>query len=49
MEGATILSALAIIVLVTAGNNYMKEKQFEKLYRKTEDRTVEVNKGIFFC
>jgi len=38
MEGVTILAAVGIIVGVTAGNNYMKEKQFEKLYKKSEDK-----------
>ena len=31
MEGASILVAVVIIVGVTSGNNYMKEKQFQKL------------------
>ena len=42
MEGFTIIVAVCIIVAVTAGNNYLKEKQFEKLYRKSEERSVEV-------
>lgn len=28
IEGASILFAVTVIVIVTAGNNYMKEKQF---------------------
>ena len=31
LEGASILMAVVIIVTVTAGNNYVKEKQFQKL------------------
>ena len=34
IEGATIVIAVVIIVSVTAGNNYLKEKQFEKLNKK---------------
>ena len=36
MEGFTILVAVIIIVSVTAGNNYMKDKQFVKLFKQTE-------------
>lgn len=31
MEGASILVAVIIIVTVTSGNNWMKERQFQKL------------------
>jgi hypothetical protein len=31
MEGATIILAVILIVSVQAGNNYAKEKQFQKL------------------
>jgi len=31
IEGSAILVAVVIIVTVTSGNNYMKEKQFRKL------------------
>ncbi len=31
LEGASILIAVVIIVTVTSGNNYIKEKQFQKL------------------
>lgn len=31
IEGASILAALAVVVLVTAGNNWQKEKQFQSL------------------
>jgi len=36
MEGVTIFIAVILIVSVTAGNNYMKEKQFDKLSSKLE-------------
>lgn len=42
IEGSTIVIAVVIIVAVTAGNNYMKEKQFEKLNKKIDDKEVEV-------
>ncbi len=31
IEGMSIFCAVAIIVAVTSGNNYVKEKQFQKL------------------
>ena len=37
IEGASIFFAVAIIVIVTAGNNYMKEKQFQKLKARQQD------------
>jgi hypothetical protein len=37
MEGASILLAVLLIVTVSAGNNYVKEKQFQKLLMKREE------------
>ena len=37
IEGASIFFAVGIIVTVTAGNNYMKEKQFQKLKARQQD------------
>ena len=34
IEGLSIFIAVIIIVSVTAGNNYVKEKQFQKLVSK---------------
>jgi uncharacterized ion transporter superfamily protein YfcC len=34
VEGAAIFMAVGIIVTVTAGNNYLKEKQFQKLFSR---------------
>ena len=34
VEGLSIFIAVFIIVAVTAGNNYVKEKQFQKLVSK---------------
>jgi Ca2+ transporting ATPase len=41
VEGVAIFIAVGVIVSVTAGNNYVKEKQFQKLFQKAnEDFTV---------
>lgn len=37
IEGASIFFAVGIIVTVTAGNNYAKEKQFQKLKARQQD------------
>lgn len=44
IEGASIFFAVGIIVTVTAGNNYMKEKQFQKLKARQQDNQ---NAAIF--
>ena len=47
IEGGAILVSIAIIVAVTAGNNYVKEKQFQQLQKKSDVSTaVVVRKGI---
>lgn len=40
VEGLAILCAVVIVVLVTGLNDYRREKQFEKLNAKKEDRQV---------
>lgn len=40
VEGLAILVAVVIVVLVTGLNDYRREKQFEKLNAKKEDRQV---------
>lgn len=40
MEGVTISFAVFIVVTVSAGNNYMKEKQFASLSSKHDNRVV---------
>ncbi|CDW88443.1 calcium-translocating p-type pmca-type family protein [Stylonychia lemnae] len=45
IEGLSIFIAVAIIVSVTAGNNYIKEKQFQKLVSKAAEGTVAVYRG----
>lgn len=45
IEGGAILAAVITIVCVTAGNNYMKEKQFRKLNEEAETRNINVVRG----
>lgn len=42
MDGVTIFMSVIIIVSVSSVNNYMKEKQFEKLYASQEKTNVNV-------
>lgn len=42
LEGASIFVAVIIIVSVTAGNNYLKEKQFRKLNEMATKKDVNV-------
>ena len=42
IEGFAIFIAVFIIVAVTAVNNYLKEKQFRKLYAQLDDRKINV-------
>ena len=45
MEGASILIAVVIIITVTAGNNYVKEQQFQKLNAIATAKDVHVYRG----
>ena len=45
MEGASILMAVVIIITVTAGNNYVKEQQFQKLNAMATAKDVHVYRG----
>ena len=45
IEGTAIYIAVAIIVSVTAGNNYVKEKQFQKLVSKANEDYIAVFRG----
>ena len=40
MQGAAIMAAVAVVVLVTAVNNYQKEQQFRALNQLNEDVKV---------
>ena len=40
IEGVSILAAVAVVTLVTAGNNYQKEKQFKALQEVQAEETV---------
>ncbi|KAF8470671.1 plasma membrane calcium-transporting ATPase 2 [Kalaharituber pfeilii] len=42
VEGVAIVVAIVIVVVVTAGNDWQKERQFNKLNRKKEDRSIQV-------
>ncbi|KAL1964515.1 hypothetical protein VTN77DRAFT_6941 [Rasamsonia byssochlamydoides] len=42
VEGVAILVAIVIIVIVGAGNDYQKQRQFRKLNKKKQDRNVKV-------
>lgn len=41
VEGVAIVVAICIVVIVSAGNDWQKERQFGKLNRKKEDRVVQ--------
>lgn len=42
VEGVAIMVAIVIVVVVGAGNDWQKERQFVKLNKKKEDRDVKV-------
>ncbi|RPA85866.1 calcium-translocating P-type ATPase [Ascobolus immersus RN42] len=42
VEGVAIIVAIVIVVLVGAGNDWQKERQFVRLNKKKEDRVVNV-------
>ena len=42
LEGISIFIAISLIVVTTAGNNYMKEKQFRKLNAMVAKKNVNV-------
>jgi magnesium-transporting ATPase (P-type) len=44
MEGAAILFAVVLVVLVTAANDYAKQKQFRRLNASVEARDVTVRR-----
>lgn len=45
LEGASILFAVVLIVSVTATNNYLKEKQFQKLNALATAKNINVMRG----
>lgn len=45
LEGASILLAVVIIITVTAGNNYIKEQQFQRLNAMATAKNVNVYRG----
>lgn len=46
VEGTSIYLAVIIIVSVTSGNNYVKEKQFQKLVMKASEDKAIVLRGV---
>ncbi|CAK74066.1 unnamed protein product (macronuclear) [Paramecium tetraurelia] len=44
-EGLTIFLAIFLIIGITAGNNYAKERQFAKLQSKLDEGNVQVKRG----
>lgn len=47
IEGAAIMFAVVLVVLVNAVNDYQKDRQFRKLSAKNEDRLIRVvRKGV---
>ncbi len=45
IEGAAIMAAVVLVVLVNAVNDYQKDRQFRKLSAKNEDRQIKVLRG----
>jgi magnesium-transporting ATPase (P-type) len=45
LDGSTIYIAVVLIVSVTAGNNWVKQKQFLKLMALSQDLYVTVTRG----
>ncbi len=45
IEGAAIYLAVCAITTVTAGNNWIKEKQFQQLFQKASEDMVAVYRG----
>lgn len=45
LEGASILIAVVLIISVTAGNNYIKEQQFQKLNALASAKNVNCYRG----
>lgn len=45
IEGVSIIAAVIIIVSVTSFNNYVKEKQFQKLNAIAQQKNINVVRG----
>ncbi|KAI9020969.1 PMCA-type calcium-translocating P-type ATPase [Phycomyces nitens] len=45
VEGVAIIIAILLVVLIGSANDYQKEKQFQKLNAKKEDRAVKATRG----
>ena len=49
IEGAAIMAAVAVVVLVTAVNNFQKEAQFRELNKLNEDTQVGTSACLLRC
>ncbi len=49
IEGASILAAVAIVSTVTAGNDFMKDKQFRELEKEKDNDSVLVLRDGEIC
>ena len=45
IDGASIIIAILIIVVVTVGNNYVKEKQFQQLQQKSDEMNARTRRN----
>lgn len=45
IDGASIMIAIVIITLVTVGNDYAKEKQFQQLMSKSDESSIAVRRN----
>ena len=45
IDGASIMIAILIITIVTVGNDYAKEKQFQKLMSKSDECKIAVRRN----
>jgi len=42
IDGFTILLSVLIIIVVSSTNNYLKDKQFENLFRQADKKIISV-------
>ncbi|KAK4501623.1 hypothetical protein PRZ48_007432 [Zasmidium cellare] len=45
VEGVAIIVAILVVVIIGAGNDWQKERQFAKLNKKKDDRSVKVRRS----
>ncbi len=47
VEGVSIYVAIIIIVTITSGNDYAKDKQFVRLFSMVKDESIAVIRGKY--